>query len=126
MCFQVGLQNDTKEQWIKYEYEKLDLPNNYYLFQLSRFTDRVQLKLRPAKGYRYTYQAVGGFPSKEPIKDELLSIDTFETNEMILPSQGYIIQWRPDHQRSIKPKSVLKQKQRRPKGVSHTRVRRSA
>ena len=125
--FKWGCKIDSREQWIEYEYEKLDLPSNYYFFQLSRFTDRVQLKLRPAAGYRYTYQAVGGFPSKEPIKDELLSIDTFETNEMILPSQGYIIQWRPNHERSAKPKSVVRQKQRRPKevGVGHARARRS-
>lgn len=124
--FRWGCKIDTREQWIEYEYEKLDLPNNYYLFQLSRFTDRVQLKLRPAEGYRYTYQAVGGFPSKEPIKDELLSIDTFETNEMILPSQGYIIQWRPDHKTSVNPKAVVRRKQRRSKDLAHTRSRRSA
>lgn len=124
--FKWGCRINNKEQWIEYEYEKLDLPNNYYFFQLSRFTDRVKLTLRPAQGYRYTYQAVGGFPSKEPEKDEILSIDTLETNEMILPSQGYIIQWRPDHEKVGKLKPDSGQKARRSRHVGRAPARRSA
>ncbi len=118
--FKWGCKVDSREQWLEYEYEKLDLPNNYYYFQLSRFADRVHLSLRPAKGYRYAYQPVGGFPDLKPVTNELLSIDTMTTNEMILPSQGYIIQWRPDHKTAVKAKSAVSYK-RRPSDAGRAR-----
>jgi hypothetical protein len=103
---------DPKEQWLEYEYEKLDLPNNFYFIKISRFTNRAKLSIRPAKGYQYAYLPIGGFPPLKPIKNKLLSVDTVETEDMILPSQGYIIQWRPEHKPSRSVTTSARRKSR--------------
>jgi predicted phosphodiesterase len=87
---------DEREQWLEYEYEKLELPNNFYFLNISRFTDRVKLTIKQATGYQYAYLPIGGFPELKLTPDKLLSVDTVQTEVMVLPSQGYIIQWRPE------------------------------
>lgn len=111
---------DRKEQRLEYEYEKLELPSNCYLFQLSRFADRIKLRVKQAKGYRYSYVPLGGFPAGELVEDKLLSIYTLETTEMTLPSQGCLIQWRPEHKAAVKPKPYAVNKRQRSKVVSRT------
>lgn len=113
--FQWAGEVGTKEQWLEYEYEKLDLPNNFYFMIVSRFTDRVKLSIKPADGYDYAYLPIGGFPTLKPTPDDLLSVDTVQTEEMILPRQGYIIQWRPKHMpgRLSKKGTAKKQKERK-------------
>jgi hypothetical protein len=109
-----------KETWLEYEYEKLDLPNNALLMRVSRFTDRIKLSIKKAPGYHYDDRPIGGFPELKSTNDDIFSmgVDTLESNKMILPSQGYLIQWRPEHKaaRSVAnaPSKILRSKNPRP------------
>jgi predicted MPP superfamily phosphohydrolase len=88
---------EADQQKIVYAYEQLDLPSNFYYASVSRFTEQFKLTLKKAKGYEYFFLSIGGFPELQPVKDNVLKTSKLETNEMILPSQGYLIQWRPEH-----------------------------
>jgi UDP-2,3-diacylglucosamine pyrophosphatase LpxH len=106
-----------KEQWLEYEYEKLELPNNAFLIRVSRFTDQVKLSIKEAEGYHYEYVPIGGFPLLKPSKDKFFSVDTLESDRMILPSQGYLIQWRPEHRSRPAPKPKAAKKVRPPQNA---------
>ena len=101
------------EQWVEHEYEKLELPNNFWQLSFHRFAERVKFQLRGAPGYDYSPLAIGGFPPLKLTRNKVLSVDTFATEEMVLPSQGYIIQWRPKHKPSKKRSKARKQKSAR-------------
>jgi hypothetical protein len=101
-----------EELTIEYEYEKLDLPNNFWHLSFHRFTEGVRFSLKRAEQYRYDALSIGGFPALNLTRNTF-SVDTFKTDEMILPSQGYIIQWRPEHKLPRKKKTSIEGK--RPK-----------
>lgn len=122
---------DAREQWVEYEYEKLDLPNNFYFMTVARFTDRVKFSIAKANGYKYFPLPIGGFPQFGLVRDDFSSVDTVEIDEMILPSQGCIIQWCPDHKVvPVLEKRVIKAghhtERLTPKRNSSVRARRSA
>jgi predicted phosphodiesterase len=86
---------DREAQSIAYEYMRLDLPNNFYYLAIRRFTDRVVLDVTGALGYDYQFLGIGGLPIPQEIEDKRWRIDTHDTVDLVLPGQGYIIQWRP-------------------------------
>jgi 3',5'-cyclic AMP phosphodiesterase CpdA len=118
------------QQKIVYAYEQLDLPRSFYYVSVSRFTEQFRLTLQKAEGYKYTFDSIGGFPELQPVKQNAFETSKLETNEMILPSQGCLIKWRPEHKdagaaalasAAPKPKAV-----RRARGAHARRVKASA
>jgi hypothetical protein len=95
------------EQCLEYEDVKLELLNNAFLLNVSRFTDQIKLFIQKAPGYRYDIYEIGGFPKLKQSSDDIFSVgvDTRETADMILPSQSCLIQWRPEHAKSA-PKAA--------------------
>jgi predicted phosphodiesterase len=88
---------DREAQSIAYEYMRLDLPNNFYYLPIRRFTDRLVLDVTGAPGYDYQFLPIGGLPKPHELEDRRWHVDTHDTVDLVLPSQSYIIQWRPKH-----------------------------
>ncbi|NOD90986.1 MULTISPECIES: metallophosphoesterase [unclassified Ruegeria] len=84
------------EQSIVYRYSSLEMPEEVFLWRLTRFTRDIKLVIHEAEGYEYEYCSLGGFPALIPRENPMDKSRVLESRgTMHLPGQGYLIQWYP-------------------------------
>ncbi|GEM_PF-5892252 len=83
----------TEEVSIEYEFRMLEQTDGVWYFSLNRFVDVVKIIIVKSPSVRYEHQSLGGFPPLKLIEDNILGVETMESNIGHLPHQGVMVQW---------------------------------